>query len=96
MSATDLARLRALAATLVADPTTLESPAVQVGRMPRRAGKLIVLARHSNAPSATDLDVVPATLPDSALVALGLCIGLAWDDRDHHPYPGRSFTIDDV
>lgn len=39
---------------------------------------------------------MPSTLPDSALVALGICVGLAWDDRDHHPYPGRAFTIADI
>ena len=96
MSAIDLARLRALAAAAVADPASLERPAADVGRAPQRAGKQVVLARHPEAPSATDLEVVPTTLPDSALVALGLCVGLAWDDRDHHPYPGHTFTIDDV
>jgi hypothetical protein len=96
MSAIDLARLRALAATTVANPGSLERPAADVGRAPQRAGGQVVLARHAEAPSANDLDVRPATLPESALVALGLCVGLGWDDRDRHPYPGRTFTIDDV
>lgn len=96
MTAIDLARLRAVAATAVADPASLERPAADVGRAPQRAGNQVVLARHAEAPSATDLDLVPTTLSDSALVALGLCVGLAWDDRDRHPYPGRTFTCDDV
>lgn len=96
MSAIELARLRALVAVSVADATGLDRPAAHIGRAPHRAGSQVVLARHSEAPSAADLDVVPTTLPDSALVALGLCVGLAWDDRDHHPFPGRRFTIDDV
>jgi hypothetical protein len=96
MSAIDLARLRALGAASVPDPSALEGPAANVGRAPKRAGGQIVLARHPEAPSAVDLDVAPGALPDSALVALGICVGLAWDDRDHHPYPGRAFTIDDV
>lgn len=96
MSAIDLARLRAVAATAVANPASLERPAANVGRALKRAGHEVVLARHTEAPSATDLELVPTTLSDSALVALGLCVGLAWDDRDAHPYPGRTFTIDDV
>jgi hypothetical protein len=96
MSAIDLARLRAIAATAVADPASLERAAANVGRALQRAGHEVVLARHAEAPSATDLELVPTTLSDSALVALGLCVGLAWDDRDVHPYPGRTFTIDDV
>lgn len=96
MSAIHLARLRALGAASVPDPSALEGPAANVGRAPKRAGGQIVLARHPEAPSAVDLDVAPGALPDSALVALGICVGLAWEDRDHHPYPGRSFTTDDV
>lgn len=96
MSSIDLARLRVLGAASVSDPSLLEGPAANVGRAPQRAGSQIVLARHPEAPSATDLDVVPSTLPDSALVALGLCVGLAWGDRDRHPYPGSAFTIDDI
>lgn len=96
MSSIDLARLRVLGAASVSDPSSLDGPAANVGRAPQRAGSQIVLARHPEAPSASDLDVMPSTLPDSALVALGICVGLAWDDRDHHPYPGRAFTIDDI
>lgn len=96
MSSVDLARLRALGAASVADPFSLEGQAANVGRAPQRAGGQIVLARHPEAPLAADLDVVPGTLPDSALIALGICVGVAWDDRDHHPYPGRAFTIADV
>ncbi|MBA2283099.1 MAG: hypothetical protein H0W25_17960 [Acidimicrobiia bacterium] len=96
MSAIELARLRALGAGPIADLVALERSAANVGRAPQRAGRQVVLARHAEAPSAADLEVFPTTLPDSALVALGLCVGLAWDDRDRHPYPGRPFTIDDV
>lgn len=96
MSALDLARVRALGAAPATELTTLERAAAAIGRTSQRAGPNVVLARHPEAPSARDLDVVPATLSDSALVALGLCVGLAWDDRDHHPYPGRAFTFDDV
>lgn len=96
MSAIELARLRAVAAAAVANPASLEGPAANVGRAPRRAGNEVVLARHADAPSATDLGLAPPTLSDSALVALGLCVALAWDDRDRHPYPGRAFTIEEV
>lgn len=96
MGAVELARLRALGAAPVPDASALEHAAAAVGRTAKRAGPDAVLARHPEAPSARDLDVVPATLADSALVALGLCVGLAWDDRDRSPYPGRAFTFDDL
>lgn len=96
MSSIDLARLRAIVATEVADAASLERTAANVGRALQRAGHEVVLARHAEAPSASDLELVPTTLSDSALVALGLCVDLAWYDRDAHPYPGCTFTIDDV
>lgn len=96
MTEVDLARLRALAASSGADVTTLSLPAADIGREPVRAGADVVLARHPDAPGAADLDIAPATLSNSALVALGLCVGLAWADRDRHPYPGRPITLDDV
>jgi hypothetical protein len=96
MSAIDLARLRATVATEVADPASLDRPAADVGRALQRAGQQVVLARHPEAPTARDLELVANTLSDSALVALGLCVGLAWHDRDAHPYPGHTFTIDEV
>lgn len=96
MNGLDLARLRSLGAASVSEPLSLERAATVIGRTPVRAGPDVVLARHREAPSARDLDVVPSTLADSALVALGLCVGLGWDDRDRHPYPGRTFTFDDV
>jgi len=96
MSAVDLARLRALGAASATQLATLERAAAAVGRAPQRAGADVVLGRHPEAPSVRDLDVVPAALADSALVALGLCIGLAWVDRDHHPYPGRALTFDGI
>ena len=94
--AVELARLRALGAAPVPDASALEHAAAAIGRTPQRAGFDVVLARHPEAPAARDLDVIPATLADSALVALGLCIGLAWDDRERSPYPGRAFTFDDL
>jgi len=96
MSSIDLARVRALGAASVTDPASLEGPAANVGRALQLAGGQVVLARHPEAPSALDLDVTSGTLPDSALVALGICVGVAWEDRDHHPYPGRAFTIDEI
>ncbi|HZT64811.1 MAG TPA: hypothetical protein VFA11_03395 [Acidimicrobiales bacterium] len=93
MSAFDLARLRALSAATIGNPTALERPAALVGRALQRAGSDVVLARHIEAPSATDLEVATSELPDSALVALGLCVGLAWADRDHHPYPGSPISL---
>ena len=94
--AVELARLRALGAAPVSDASALEQAAGAIGRTPRRAGLDVVLARHPEAPAARDLDVIPATLADSALVALGLSIGLAWDDRERSPYPGRAFTFEDL
>ena len=96
MNGLDLARVRALGAASVTEPWALERAAAAIGRSPLRAGPDVVLGRHRDAPSARDLDVVPQTLADLALVALGLCVGLAWDDRDRHPYPGRAFTFDEV
>ena len=92
----ELARLRALGAASLRDASAMEHAAAAIGRTPQRAGPDVVLARHPEAPSAGDLEVIPATLADSALVALGLCVGLAWDDRERSPYPGRSFTFDDL
>lgn len=96
MTAVDLARLRALGAAPIGDPRALERSAALIGRTPQRAGSEVVLARHNEAPTAADLEVATPELTESALVALGLCVGLAWADRDHHPYPGSSFTLRDV
>ncbi|MGK2954880.1 MAG: hypothetical protein ACSLFI_04320 [Solirubrobacterales bacterium] len=96
MTALDLARLRTLAAGPVADPASLEGPAADVGRHLVRAGSEFVLARRPDVPSAADLEVATSTLSDSALVALGLSIGLAWPDRDQNPYPGHPFTLVDL
>ena len=93
MSALDLARLRATGAAAIAESARLEPAAARVGRTMRRAGSEVTLARHSEAPAPTDVEVVTSSLPDSALVALGLCVGIAWRDRDRHPYPGEPFTI---
>lgn len=96
MTAIDLARLRALGAAPGADVTPLAQRATDIGRELVRAGPDLVLARHPEAPGAADLDITPAALSNSALVALGLCVGLAWADRDRHPYPGQPITLDDV
>lgn len=96
MTALDLARLRATVACQVDNPAAIELAAAMIGRVPRRAQEEIVLARHPESPEPGDLGAVPSVLPDSALVALGLCLGLAWKDRDQHPFPGRPFTIGEV
>jgi hypothetical protein len=96
VSAIELARLRALAATSVADITSISRAAADIGREPVRAGANVVLGRHPDAPAAVDLGVELPTLANSASVALGICIGLAWHDRARHPYPGEEITFDDV
>lgn len=96
MSALDLARLRALTAT---DQTHMDQddPAARsIGRIVKRAGARAILARDPEAPAPSDLGVEVLRPTDTALIALGICIGLAWTDRGDHPYPGVAFTIDDV
>lgn len=96
MSALVLARLRALTSTDAVDPGRADVAARTVGRIVKRAGARAVLARDPEAPSPSDLGVEVMNPPDSALIALGICVGLAWTERDDHPYPGTAFTIDDV
>jgi hypothetical protein len=96
VSALDLARLRALAAAPIVTAAALDAPAARIGRITRRAGSVVVLARHPEAPTAADVGALTSRLADTALVALGLCVGLAWDDRNAHPFPGRPFTLDEL
>lgn len=96
MTGLDLARLRSLGAASVADLGALAGPAASIGREPMRAGRETVLARSSDAPAPRDLDIAPLALSNSALVALGLCVALAWRDRDRHPFPGEPVTFADV
>lgn len=97
MTALDLAGLRCMGAAPVGDAdAALASAAAAIGRQPVRAGARTVLGRTAEAPAPCDLDIAPSTLPNSALLALGLCIGLAWHDRNRHPYPGQPITFDDV
>lgn len=96
MTALDLARLRCTGAAPVGDDAALASAAAAIGREPVRAGARTILGRTTEAPAPGDLDIAPSTLSNSALVALGLCVGLAWHDRNRHPYPGERITFDDV
>ena len=95
-SALDLARLRAGIAAPVDDPDALVTAAEAIGRSPERVDRRTVLAPHPDAPTPADLEVSSAGVPELALVALGLAIGLAWNERDRGLLPGASFTVDDV
>lgn len=95
-AALELARLRAGIAVPVDDPDALVTAAGALGRSPERADRRTVLAPHPDAPTPADLGVTSAGVPDLALVALGLAIGLAWQERDRGLLPGASFTVDDV
>lgn len=96
MTAIDLAKLRCTGAAPIGDAVALASAAAAIGREPVRAGGRTVLGRTAEAPAPGDLDIAPSTLSNSARVALGLCVGLAWHERDRHPYPGEAITFDDV
>jgi len=92
MTAVDLARLRA--ATLAPmDSSEADEAAELIGRRVVRTHHGSVLGPSPDAPSAADLGVVPLRLPPLALVAFGLCIGIAWQDRQRHPYPGAVFQL---
>lgn len=95
MSAIDLARLRA--ARLSTTDSVEEDPAAGLtGRTVVRTRDGSVLGRSPDAPSAADLGIRPPQLAPSALVAFGLCLGLAWQDRQRHPYPGAVFQLTDL
>ena len=95
MSDVQMATLRAAIVT-TADPTSVEAAAAGVGRRPIRTPAGTVLGRDAEAPTANDLGVASMRLTPSALIALGLCIGLAWQDRDAHPYPGIPVELGDL
>ena len=95
-TALELARLRAGIAVPVDDPDALVTAAEAIGRSPERVDRRTVLAPDPQAPTPADLEVSPPGVPDLALVALGLAIGLAWRERDRGLFPGASFTLDDV
>lgn len=95
MSAIDLARLRASIVSTV-DSVDLDHAAELIGRRVVRTPGGSVFGRSPDASSSTDLGVLPLQLTPSALVAFGLCVGLAWEDRQLHPWPGATIQMDDL
>ena len=95
MSAMDLARLRA-ARLSTADSVEEDLAVGLIGRTVVRTSEGSVLGRSPDAPSAIDLGVRTLQLAPSALVAFGLCLGLAWQDRQRHPFPGAVFQLTDL
>lgn len=95
MSAIDLARLRASVVAAVDSPD-VDLGADLVGRCVVRTPAGSVFGRSPDAPFATDLGVAPLQLTPSALVAFGLCLGLAWEDRQRHPWPGATIQLNDI
>lgn len=95
MSALDLARLRASVVSTV-ESVDVDHAAALVGRRVVRSLAGSVFGRSPDAPLATDLGVAPLQLTPSALLAFGLCLGLAWEDRHRHPWPGATIRLDDL
>lgn len=97
-AALTLARLRAAGVADIDDiDGAVTAAAAAVGcRTVTCQNREVTLGPRPDAPTAASLGAPGFTPTGGILVALGLCLGVAWVADAPHPYPGRVFTIGEL